>query len=132
MKDNRLTIRINKPVSEVFAFTITPPNSTLWINSVISEETNEWPVKKGTIYKLQNRKGDYFEVKVVDIKENDTIEWVSQNNIYHCRYRYKFIDENTCEIEYYEWSDEGDIEEPFTIDVLMKLKSVLESEIKKG
>ena len=127
MKDNKLTIRINKPVSKVFAFTITPPNSTLWINSIVKEETNEWPIRMGTIYKLQDNKGEYSEVVVTAIKENKIVEWVSKNKNYHCRYTYRSIDKNTSELEYYEWVDSGELEEPFSLEILEKLKSVLEN-----
>ena len=127
MRDNKLTIQINKPVSKVFAFTITPPNSTLWINSIDKEETNEWPIRVGTIYKLQDNKGEYSEVIVTAIKENKSVEWVSKNKNYHCRYTYRSIDKNTSELEYYEWIDGGELEEPFSLEILEKLKSVLES-----
>ena len=52
MKRSRLVIKINKSTNEVFKFTTTPPNSAKWIPGVIHEETNEWPIKIGTIYKL--------------------------------------------------------------------------------
>ncbi len=45
MQKNKLDIKINKPVSEVFKFTITPPNSAKWIPRVINEETSDWPIK---------------------------------------------------------------------------------------
>ena len=128
MKDNRLTIQIKKPIDEVFSFTITPPNSTLWIKSVIKEETNEWPIRIGTVYKLQNKKGEYSEVIVTALKENKFIEWISKDQVYHCRYTFKTIDKNTTELEYYEWVDEGELEEPFTLDVLKKLKFVVEDQ----
>ncbi len=126
MKDNRLTIQIKKPIDEVFSFTITPPNSTLWIKSVIKEETNEWPIRIGTVYKLQNKNGEYSEVVVAALKENKFVEWISKDQVYHCRYTFKNIDKNTTELEYYEWVDEGELEGPFTSDVLKKLKSVIE------
>jgi len=128
VNENRLTIRINKPAHEVFTFAITPPNSTRWISSVVKEETNEWPVRIGTIYKLQDKNGKLSEVVVTAIKENKFVEWVSKDQVYHCRYTFKSINKNTSELEYYEWVDKGELEEPFTLDVLKKLKSVVESQ----
>lgn len=128
MRDNKLTIRINKPVQEVFAFTITPPNSTLWINSIDKEETNEWPIRVGTMYKLQDNKGEYSEVIVTAIKENKIVEWVSKNKNYHCRYTYRSIDKNTSELEYFEWVDKGELEDPFDLKILQKLKSVIKTQ----
>ncbi len=126
MKDNKLTIRINKPVHEVYLFTITPPNSTQWIPSVVKEEINEWPVKRETVYTLQTKEGTFSEVTVADIKSDEFIEWISKDRNYHCRYSFKPINENMTELEYYEWIDDGELKEPFTLKILQKLKSVLE------
>ncbi len=126
MKKNRLAVQINKPVSVVFKFTITPPNSTLWIPSIVKEKTNEWPVRKETVYKLKNEKGEWSRVTVSAIKENKFVEWISQDKNYHCRYELKPIDKNSTDLKYYEWVDQGKINEPFTKAILEKLKSVLE------
>lgn len=126
MLDNKLTIKINKPIAEVFGFTITPPNSTRWIPSIISEETNEWPIKSGTVYKLQNKNGEYFEIIVATVEENEMVEWVAKDRRYHCRYIYKSLGKNITELEYYEWVDRGELNEPFTIEILEKLKEILE------
>jgi hypothetical protein len=127
MKTNKLVISINKPLYEVFAFTITPPNSTYWIPGIIKEETNELPIRKGTIYKLHTSSKDFLEVTVTDFKQNKKVEWRSTDYKYHCRYTYIPIDENTCKIEYLEWVDKGQLDEPFTKKILQKLKLVIET-----
>ncbi len=126
MKANKLVIKINKSVSEVFKFTTTPPNSVKWIPGVVSEETNDWPIKKGTIYKLKDESGKYSEVIVLALKVGKSIEWIAKDGNYHCQYNYKAIDKNHSILEYLEWVDSGEIESPFTQDVLEKLKSVIE------
>lgn len=125
MQSNRFSIVINKPVTDVFAFTVTPPNSTRWIPGVIGEEASPWPLQIGTVYKLQDRSGGYSEVTVSGLQEMEYIEWTSGN--YHCRYTYKVIDPRTTEMDYYEWVDQGEIIEPFTQATLLKLKQIVES-----
>jgi hypothetical protein len=127
MKNNELTININKPINIVFNFTITPPNSTLWIPNVIKEKTNEWPISVGTIYSLINNKNEQSDVIVVRLKNNELVEWISRDQNYHCRYTFKSIDKNITKLEYYEWMDNGNLNEPFILETLKKLKSVLES-----
>lgn len=126
MKNNKLIIRINKSVDEIFDFVTTPPNSTRWIDSIAKEETSEWPVCIGTVYKLWDENGKPSEMKVANIKNNEMVEWISENQNYHCRYRLKTVNQNISEFEYYEWVDEGIIDSPFTQETLEKLKSVVE------
>jgi len=126
MKKNRLVIKINKSAMEVYKFTTTPPNSTKWIPGVVSEETNDWPIKFGTIYKLKDKSGSYSEVIVSALKAGKFIEWVAKEGNYHCRYNFKTVEKNCSVLEYLEWVETGELVEPFTQAILEKLKSVIE------
>jgi hypothetical protein len=127
MKDKKLIIQINKPVSNGFAFALNPKNTPKWVDSFVSEETNEWPVKVGSVYKNLNKKGEWHEYIVTALRENEMFEFVSKDGNYHVRYNYKSIDENSFKLEYYEWVDDGELEEPFSMETLEKFRTVLEN-----
>lgn len=127
MKDCKLTIKIDKSVRDVFEFTTNPNNTPLWVDPIVHEETNEQPVRVGTIYRNQNRQGIWNEYEVAQYEIDKTFTFALKGSTYHVRYTFTPTGKDNCELEYYEWVDKGELEEPFTIDILEKLKRILEN-----
>jgi hypothetical protein len=125
MTKNTLTIEINQPISKVFEFTINPVNTPHWIDHLEIEETNEWPPELGTIYRNRTNTTDWSEYIVSAIEKNKIFELVAKDGKYHVRYTYTPIEPQKTKIEYFEWVDYGELEEPFTFEVLEKLKNVV-------
>lgn len=127
MRENKLTVRINKSVPKVFAFLLNPENTPFWINSIAKEEVNEKPTKLGTIYRNVDKNGKWSKYSVTAYEENKLFVFTSEDKNYSVKYTFRHIDDNVTELEYYEWAEKGDLEEPFSQEILNKLKSVLES-----
>ena len=128
MKDKRLTIVINKPLQAVFDFTLDPLNTPKWVGSIVQETRNETPTKLGTVYKNQNNKGEWSEYEVTEFEPNKVFVMSQKNGSYHVKYTFLPVSENQTELEYYEYVDNGEISQPFTQEVLQKLKVVMEQE----
>jgi hypothetical protein len=126
MKTNTLKIIIHRSVRDVFSYYINPKNTPLWWIDMIKEETSEWPIQVGTVYKDLDKKGNWSSCTVEALKENELFQLISSDTNYHVRYTHNKMNENTTELIYYEWVDKGDIEKPFTIDILQRLKQNLE------
>lgn len=126
MKDKKLTIVINKPLQEVFDFTLDPANTSKWVGSIVQEMRNETPTKLGTVYKNQNNKGEWSEYELTEFEQNKVFVMSQKSGSYHVKYTFTPLSENQTELEYYEYVDNGEIAEPFTQDVLQKLKVVME------
>jgi len=124
MKVNKLTITISKPLTEVFAFCVTPPKAKLWVPGIINETTNEWPAKIGTVYTEYENNNTPFNIIVTDYKKNKYIEWKTEDENYQVRYTFTPVDKNTTVLEYVE---SGNVSKPFTQKVLEKLKQIIEA-----
>lgn len=127
MKEVKLTIEIHRSIPDIFAFTTDPKNTPLWVPGIIQEETNEWPVKIGTVYRNRGKSGGWSEYDVTDYKENEMFVFKKRNSAYHVRYDFASSASGGTLLIYTEWVDEGEIDDPFTRDILEKLKEIMES-----
>lgn len=126
MKEKRLTIVIDKPVSKVFDFTVNPKNTPKWIDGIVLEETNETPPRLGTIYRNKDKNDNWNEYEMSAFEKNKMFELNRINENYHVRYTFTQTDDDKCNFEYYEWVDEGELDDTFSQEVLEKLKSIME------
>jgi len=126
MKENKLVIQIRRTPKDIIDFCLNPKNTPKWINSIVAEQTNEWPVKVGSTYRNKNKQGIWSEYNVIALDPPIMFEFKSTSSSYHVRYTLRSLDPITTELEYFEWMEEGEIAEPFTMDILQKLKQVLE------
>jgi hypothetical protein len=126
VRNNRLSIQILKPVAEVFEYTLNPKNTPKWISSIIAEQVSEWPPKIGSIYKNQNKAGEWAQYEVTNLIPSQIFELMSPDGVYHRRYSYKPLADYKCEIEYFEWHDTDELAEPFKQEYLNKLKRLAE------
>lgn len=126
MKTNSLMIQINRPVHEIFIWLLNPKNTPLWVSSIVKEERNEEPTKLGTIYRNMDKSGKWNEYKITEFEEDKLFTFSLNDGNYNCRYTFRPLGKNSTELTYFERVEHGEIEKPFTMDILKKLKSVLE------
>jgi hypothetical protein len=129
MKNTKLTIKINKPAKAIFDFTLDPKNTPKWIDAIREEETNEWPTKLGTIYRNRGTSLQWSEFEVTEIKEPTSFTLRRKDGEYSVRYVFTPITPDETELEYYEWTNQGELAEPFTLGPLKKLKEVIENRV---
>ena len=127
MKENKITIIINKPIEEVFEFTSNPKNTTLWIESIAEEVSDEYPPKINTKYKNRGKDSDWNVYKVVEFKKNKIFTLTELDENYSVKYTYNKLGENKTEMTYFEWVKKGEIQNPFAQEILNKLKSAIEN-----
>ncbi len=130
MKEIRLTIILHRPAQEAFDFTLNPENTPKWIDGIAKEQASETPTKLGTIYKSQGQDGNWRELEIIGYEPGTTFTMHERGSGIHVRYTFRPLDATQCELEYYVWTDSGDLSQPFTPEnlqeILQKLKSVME------
>jgi len=127
MRENKITIIINKPIEEVFEFTTNPKNTHLWIPSIQEEVAEEYPPKINTNYKNRGKDSNWNFYKVVEFEENKIFTLSDLDKNYFVRYTYRKLTDNKTEMEYFEWVKKGELKNPFTYGILHNLKLVLEN-----
>ena len=127
MKENRLTVTIGRPISEVFFFSINPENTKKWIPTMLEEISSDFPPQIGTKYKNRVEGGEWDEYIVSEYEDGKLFSLRDLMNNYNVRYTYKSISANITEMEYFEWNNAGTLSNPFSISNLNTLKSLLEN-----
>lgn len=129
MKENKLTIFINKPVKEVFEYSLESNNVPKWINSIKEEIPEERPVKLGT--KLRNIGVDSQEwnkYEVIDFQPPRTFTLKKLKGDYFVKYTCTEKDNGT-EFEYFEWAEYGELDGLMEMSALELLKELIEKEM---
>lgn len=126
MKENKLSIIIERSVEEVFEFTTNPNNTHLWIDSIEEEVINTEVISVGTLYKNRGDNKQWDTYEVIKFIKNEVFVLSSCNNSYVVEYLYEKIDNNSSKMTYYEYMKEGHLSSPFELETLEKLKKVIE------
>ncbi len=128
MNKNKLTIRINKPVSEVFAFTINPGNTPRWIDFIVEEKVEGGEIKLGAHYSNKDKEGTVNHYELTEFEKDAVFQLKSIPRGYTVKYSYTPVTENETELEYFEWMDQGELSSPFPMSAMEKLKEIMEAE----
>ena len=126
-KENKISVIIERPVKEVFEFTTNPKNTSLWIDSIIEEVLEGYPPMVGSVYKNRGEDSEWDSYKVLEFEQNKIFTLGDLDRNYHVRYTYVDLGDDRTEMEYFEWIKDGDLSKPFTEDILLKLKEVIEN-----
>lgn len=133
MKNIKLTIIIDRPAEDAFAFAIDPTNTPKWVSGMVKEFTNETPTKLGTIYKNRSKDGSWAEFEITDFEPDVMFEMTKKSDNTHVKYTFKPLTDLQCELEYLVWVSEGELSERFSEaaieDILQKLKTVIENRV---
>lgn len=127
VKENKLTIFINRPADKVFEYSLESNNLPKWLTTIREEIPSERPVKLGTKLKnigVDSKEWNYYEV--IDFEKNRAFTLKRLNGDYFVRYTYTEKDGGT-ELEYFEWAENG-LDELMDMSALELLKELIEKE----
>lgn len=125
MNQNTIKVIVNKPIEFVFTTTINPKYTHLWIDFIDEEITDKFPPELWTIYR--NRRWNHWNISTVTIYEkNKTFKL--ENDTFSVQYNYKMITKDSTELTYIETIKHWELTNPFTVEILNKLKELIESE----
>ena len=128
MKENKLNIFIDKPVKDVFEYSLESNNVPKWITSIKEEIPEERPVRIGT--KLRNigvNSEDWNEYEIIEFEPPKTFTLKKLNGDYYVRYTCTEKDDVT-DFEYFEWVEKGNLDEIMEMSALELLKKLIEAE----
>jgi len=128
MKRNVIKIVINKAAAVIYDFALNPNNTPTWISSIYEEHSSVFPPEIGTEYwnrSSADSNWDYYQVK--ELEKNKNFLLVDRENNYHVRYTFVEIQPGQTELTYDEWTENGELPNPFTMEPLEKLKEVVEA-----
>ncbi len=126
MKQNKISVIIKRSIEEVFEFTTNPKNTPLWVPSIVEEIAEEYPPKINTVYKNRGKDSVWNFYKVLEFEANKTFALTNLDETFVVKYTYKKLGENQTELVYVEQVKKGELNNPFTRAILLKLKSIME------
>ncbi len=127
MTSNVQTIEIDKPIAEVFEFTINPDNTPKWIDGIKEEKVNSSPVTVGTEYSNTNNGTDWTIYTCTEFEKDRKFVLQQKDSLYHVEYTYEKISDTQTKLTYHEWMENNAVlAEPFEMKTLEKLKQVIE------
>ena len=127
MRENKLTIFINKPIKEVFDYSLESNNVPKWITSIKEEIPEERTVKLGTQLRNIGINGkEWNKYKMIEFNPPKTFTLKRLNGDYFVKYTCSEKDEGT-EFEYFEWAENGDLDGLMEMSALELLKEQIEN-----
>jgi len=95
MKTNEIRIEIERPIKDVFEYTLEPQNKSIWCSIITEESVDTEQIGITSIYR--NNLGSF---KVSDYERNIFLELMSLDEKIQGSYSFRKRDDNTTELKY--------------------------------